>query len=79
MPEVLEVFKASGVALRGFENEARKICRYLQKGYNIRINEIVFDFLKDDQGKIWFISCQGFKLDSTSLVKSPVLSKSFST
>lgn len=57
MPWLLEVFKASGTAIKPFEREAYKIIQFLEKGYNIRINEIVLDFIKDEEGVIWFCSC----------------------
>ena len=51
-PENIDVFIKSGIALRPFENEAEKIVDHLNKGYNLRIEEIILDFLKDDNGVI---------------------------
>ena len=51
-PENVDVFTKSGVALRPFEKEAEKTVEHLNKGYNLRIEEIVLDFLTDDNGLI---------------------------
>jgi hypothetical protein len=69
-PETLEIFTKSGSAIKSFEVEASKIVSYLNKGYNIRIQEIILDFLKDDQGVIWLCGCKGFVIDPSTLPKS---------
>lgn len=51
-PETLEVFKMAGSSLKPFEAEAEKIVEFLNKGYNIRIQEIIFDYLRDQNGLI---------------------------
>lgn len=65
-PENIDVFTKSGVALKPFEKEAKKIVDYLNKGYNLRIEEIILDFLSDDDGVIWFIGCKSIKIDPST-------------
>jgi hypothetical protein len=43
--------------------QAANIVEFLQRAYYIKIDEIVFDFIKDKDHKWWFLSCKGFKLD----------------
>ncbi|CAG9333661.1 unnamed protein product [Blepharisma stoltei] len=69
-PETLEAFKMAGSALKPFEAEAEKIVAYLNKGYNIRIQEIILDYLRDKQGTIWLCGCKGFKIDESTLPNS---------
>lgn len=66
-PSVLEVFKQSGAALRPYEAEADKIVKFLNAGYNLRISEIVLDFIKDESGKIWLSGCKRIQFDESSL------------
>lgn len=63
MPQTVDVFIKSGVALKPFEKEAEKIVDYLNKGYNLRIEEIILDFLTDDNGTIWTLGCKSIKID----------------
>ncbi|CAG9311247.1 unnamed protein product [Blepharisma stoltei] len=69
-PEGLEVFKQSGAALRPYETEAEKIVIYLNKGYNIRIQEIVLDFIRDLNGIIWCSSCKKIIVDESTIPNS---------
>lgn len=73
-PETTDVFTKSGVALKPFEREAEKIVKHLNRGYNMRIEEIVLDFLSDENGVIWLIGCKEVKVDqnTTNLWLSPV-------
>ena len=65
-PQTVDIFTKSGVALRPFEQEAEKIVKFLNIGYNIRIEEIVLDFMSDDKGCIWLIGCKEIKVDQNS-------------
>ena len=69
-PENIDVFLKSGVALRSFEKEAGKIVDYLNTGYNLRITEIILDFLTDEDGKIWFIGCKCIKFDESTKIQA---------
>ena len=66
-PKNIEVFTKSGSAIKYYEHEAKKIVKYLNRGYNLRIEEITLDFLTDSEGKIWMIGCKGFRIDETTL------------
>lgn len=37
----------------------------IEKNYNIRIKEIVCDFIQDIEGKIWFINCKKIQSETT--------------
>ncbi len=39
----------------------------MQTNYPIRIDEIVFDWIKGRDGNIWFLGCKGFKLNEYGL------------
>lgn len=62
----LDITKTSGAALKPFERETLKVIDFLQKGYHIRLENICLDFLKDEKGRIWFITCKGFRIDHTT-------------
>mmetsp|Transcript_9325 Transcript_9325/g.17853 ORF Transcript_9325/g.17853 Transcript_9325/m.17853 type:complete len:866 (+) Transcript_9325:1364-3961(+) len=66
-PEQLEVFKQAGIGLKPYEAEAAKIVAFLNTGYNLRISEMVLDFIKDERGLIWFSSCKRIIYDDVSL------------
>jgi hypothetical protein len=66
-PDYLEVFRQAGVVLKPYEAEAAKIVGFLNKGYNLRINEIVLDFIKDEHGVIWLSGCKRIVFDAVSL------------
>ncbi|OMJ76036.1 hypothetical protein SteCoe_23177 [Stentor coeruleus] len=66
-PEFIDVFTKSGAALKPFESEANKIVQHLNRGYNIRIEEIILDFLTDDKGVVWLIGCKSIKVDKNTL------------
>jgi hypothetical protein len=69
-PAKIEVFIKSGSSIKYYENEAKKIVEYLNKGYNIRIEEIVLDFLTDSTGVIWISGCKGCRVDETTLINA---------
>jgi hypothetical protein len=66
-PEHLEVFRQAGAVLKPYEAEAAKIVGFLNKGYNLRINEIVLDFIKDEHGVIWLSGCKRIVFDAVSI------------
>lgn len=74
-PERLEIFKMAGKPLKPFEGEARKVVEYLNTGYNVRIQEIVLDFVRDTKGVSWLIGCKKVLLDpsTTELSVNPVV------
>ncbi|OMJ88194.1 hypothetical protein SteCoe_9928 [Stentor coeruleus] len=66
----IEFFKKHGSSIKYYEAEASKIIKYLNKGYNIRIDEIILDFLTDSTGKIWLCGCKSIKVDESTLTCS---------
>jgi hypothetical protein len=76
--QYLDITKTSGTALKPFERETVKVIEFLQKGYRIRFENICLDFIKDEKGKIWLISCKGFRVDHTTYlnISSPNVSGS---
>ena len=77
-PSKLEVFTMSGGSILPFEKEASKVVKYLNKGYNVRIQEIILDFLKDEEGTIWFCGCKGLRIDTSTLVNALFLKEDWS-
>lgn len=67
-PEHLEVFKQAGLGLKPYEAEAEKLVQFLNIGYNLRISEVVLDFIKDETGAIWLSNCKYIKYDAVSLL-----------
>lgn len=66
-PGSLEVVKQTGAALRPLEDAAEHIAAYLSRGYHLRIDKIVLDFLKDEQGRLYFCGCKGFLLEEATI------------
>jgi hypothetical protein len=66
-PGSLEVVKQTGAALRPLEEVAEHIATYLSRGYHLRIDKIVLDFLKDEQGKLFLCGCKGFLLEEATI------------
>ena len=64
----IEIYNQCGAAIRPLEDEARKIVDFLQRSYFLKIEEIVFDFVKDKHGHWWFLGCKGFKLDDAIIL-----------
>lgn len=67
VPGSVEITKASGVALRPLMEAAESLSMYLNRGYNVRIEKIVLDFLKDDTGRLYFSGCKGLILDTATI------------
>lgn len=63
--QTIDIIKTSGTALKPFEHETLKVIDFLQKGYRVRLENICLDFIKDERGKVWFITCKGFRIDHT--------------
>lgn len=71
-PSNIEYFVKSGTAIKYYEQEAKKIVKFLNKGYNIRIEKIVLDFLTDSEGKIWLSGCKACEIDLCTVPNSLV-------
>lgn len=56
--------------MKDYECDAQKIIDFLNKGYNVRVTMIVIDFLKDQNGVNYVLSCKGFKVDEATLKNS---------
>ncbi|CAG9320113.1 unnamed protein product [Blepharisma stoltei] len=63
----IDVYPIHGEAILDLEKNAKQIVEFLQNAYAVRITEIVLDFIKDKDGKCWFIGCKGFNLDENAL------------
>ncbi|CAG9316725.1 unnamed protein product [Blepharisma stoltei] len=73
LPNTWDIVNVTGHALRPYEVEAKKIARFLEKSYDLRLEKIVLDFIRDQSGKIWLCNCKGFKIDITSLNKQELI------
>ncbi|CAG9334004.1 unnamed protein product [Blepharisma stoltei] len=58
-----DMYQMHGLAISELLSSAKKIVKFLQFAYSVRIEEIVFDFIRDKDGKFWFLGCKGFNLD----------------
>jgi len=67
VPGSVEITKATGVALWPLMEAAESVSMYLNRGYNVRIEKIVLDFLKDDTGRLYFSGCKGLILDTATI------------
>ncbi|CAG9318993.1 unnamed protein product [Blepharisma stoltei] len=63
----IDIYPMHGEAILGLESYAKEIVEFLQNAYTVRIIDIVLDFIKDKDGKCWFIGCKGFNLDENAL------------
>lgn len=72
LPNGVEIFRQTGKSLRPYELQARNLIDFLQRGYRVRVEEIVLDFLKSPDGRVWLCGCKGFRLDPSTL--TPLLS-----
>lgn len=48
------------------EKEAYKVFKFLERTFDIRLLNLVTDWIRDEKGKYWFISCKSFKLKDES-------------
>ena len=78
LPDSIEVFKQSGKALHPFEVQAKSLVDFLQRGYHVRFEEIVLDFLKSSDGTVWFCGCKGFRLDEATVPEPIYMTETFS-
>lgn len=67
VPGGVEITKATGVALRPLVEAAESLSMHLNRGFNVRIEKIVLDFLKDDTGRLYFSGCKGLILDIATI------------
>lgn len=67
LPNGVEIFRQTGKSLRPYELQARNLVDFLQRGYRVRVEEIVLDFLKSPNGRVWLCGCKGFRLDPSTI------------
>jgi hypothetical protein len=56
----------TSVATTVLKNECRKLVDFLQRNFAIRIDEIVFDFMRDCHSLWYLLSCKGFTLNAAA-------------
>ena len=59
----IEITPQHGTALRTVKDAGDRIVEYLQQAYLVRFEEIVLDFVRDEQNRVWLLSCKGFRID----------------
>ena len=59
----IEITPQYGAALRTVKDAGRRIVEYLQQAYLVRFEEIVLDFIRDEQNRVWLLSCKGYRID----------------
>lgn len=65
--EFLETWNISGASIGPFETQARSLVEFLNRGFAIRIQEIVLDFMRDKHGRVWFCACKTIRIDPDAL------------
>ena len=56
------VYNISGKTIKDFETYAYNLCIFLERSYSIKIERIVWDFVKDELGNIFFVNVKSFRL-----------------
>lgn len=59
----IQLVKGSG--LLEYEKQAQQIVKLVERNNNVRIEQIVLDFIQDIEGKIWFFNCKSIHLQRT--------------
>lgn len=59
----IEITPQYGAALRTVKDAGCRVVEYLQQAYLVRFEEIVLDFVRDEQNRVWLLSCKGFRID----------------
>ena len=57
-----EAFPMKGKVLEPYEAQAQSLLQFLFKSYNLRIEFIVVDFLKDERDTIFMVDVNGFRV-----------------
>lgn len=55
-------------------SEAKKIVDFMQRNYPLRIDEIVFDWIKGNDGNVYLLGCKGFKINERTAALQKTLS-----
>ena len=77
-PYSVDIFKQTGKSLQPYEQAAKSLVEYLQRGYRIRLIDICLDFLRSPEGKIYLCGCKGFTIDPTTSPLAAEMTESFS-
>ena len=59
----VEITPQHGAALNAVKQAAARLVDYLQLAYLVRFEEIVLDFIRDHENRVWLLSCKGFRID----------------
>lgn len=63
-PNIFDISKIQGKALDVYEKYAKNIVHYLERGFAVRIEFAVFDFIHGMEGKIWVVGMKSLQLGS---------------
>ena len=77
-PNAVETFKQTGKSLQPYEQAAKSLVDFLQRGYKVRILDICVDFLRSCEGKIYLCGCKGFRIDPATSPLMVEMTDSFS-
>ena len=64
--DIFDIQKVQGKALEVYEKYAKNIVYYLERGFGVRIEFAVFDFIHGMEGKIWVLGMKCLQLGSIS-------------
>lgn len=48
------------------EKEAYNLFKFMERAFDMKLINLVTDWIRDEKGKYWFISCKSFKLREDS-------------
>jgi len=64
--ELVNTFIQSGKSIERMQKEAKKLCNLLSLIYGFRINELVLDFIRDENDIYWLINIPYFTLEQSN-------------
>jgi hypothetical protein len=59
----LHTFTLTGAAIKELEHLANNLLSFILKAFNLKLKQIVADFIKDKNGVLWFTDVKAFEVD----------------
>lgn len=66
--DAIDVVQLQSGTIEPYIVYSKRLVELLELRFALRIEEIVFDFLRSDDDQIWLLGCQGFRIDESVLV-----------
>ena len=61
-----DVLQYTGKTMASLEKEAYKVFNFMEKAFEMRLLNVVTDWIKDEKGIYWFLGVKSFKLKEES-------------